>query len=83
MLAEELRAGTARGEEPGDLALLRRFQRRRKGENLLMMAAMDGFRRLFGARQLPVRWLRNQGMNWVDRSGPLKHQLMRHAMGVR
>ena len=32
------------GINPGQLALLRRYQRRRKGENLLMMAAMDGFK---------------------------------------
>ena len=82
-LAEELVAGVERGENPGDYRLLSRYQRRRKGENLLMMAAMDGFKALFGARQLPVRWLRNQGLKWVDRSGPLKYQLMRHAMGVR
>ena len=81
-LAEELILGTGRGEDAGDVRLLRRFQRRRKRENLLMMAAMDGFKHLFGDRRLPVRWLRNQGLNWIDRSGPLKQQLMRHAMGV-
>jgi 2-octaprenylphenol hydroxylase len=82
-LADEVLAGVARGEDPGSYQLLRRYQRRRKGENLLMMAAMEGFKNLFGARQLPVRWLRNQGLKWVDRSGPLKYQMMRHAMGVR
>ncbi|MEE4192017.1 MAG: UbiH/UbiF/VisC/COQ6 family ubiquinone biosynthesis hydroxylase [Halieaceae bacterium] len=82
-LAEEVKASTQRGGHPGALDLLQRYQRRRKGENLLMMAAMDGFKRLFGDRKLPVRWLRNTGMHWVDRSGPLKQQLMRHAMGVR
>ncbi len=83
VLADELSAASRRGGNPGDLDLLLRYQRRRKGENLLMMAAMDGFKRLFGDRKLPVRWLRNTGMHWVDRSGPLKQQLMRHAMGVR
>lgn len=82
-LAEELTSGTRRGEDAGELALLRRFQRRRKSENLIMMAAMDGFKYLFGDRRLPLRWLRNQGLKWVDRSGPVKQQLMRHAMGVR
>ncbi len=82
-LASELQAVAQRGGNPGSLDVLLRYQRRRKGENLLMMAAMDGFKRLFGERRLPVRWLRNTGMHWVDRSGPLKQQLMRHAMGVR
>jgi 2-octaprenylphenol hydroxylase len=83
VLAEELEAAAARGDSPGDLAVLRRYQRRRKGENLLMMAAMDGFKRLFGARSLPLRWLRNEGMRLVGDATPLKRRIMRHAMGVR
>lgn len=82
-LATEVIRAVGRGADPGDIEVLRRYQRQRKGENLLMMAAMDGFKRLFGERRLPVRWLRNQGMQWVSRSGPLKQQLMRHAMGLR
>jgi len=80
---EELLAGHERGLAPGELAVLRRYQRRRKAENLLMMAAMDGFKRLFGETALPVRWLRNTGMRLVGRAGPLKRRIMRHAMGVR
>jgi 2-octaprenylphenol hydroxylase len=83
VLSAEVAAAARRGGHPGDIEVLQRYQRRRRGENLLMMAAMDGFKRLFGERRLPVRWLRNQGMQWVSRSGPLKQQLMRHAMGVR
>lgn len=82
VLAEEVLAGHARGLNPGQLALLRRYQRRRKGENLLMMAAMDGFKALFEQQALPLRWLRNAGMRGVGRIGPLKQQLIRHAMGV-
>ena len=82
VLAEEVIAGHQRGTNPGQLALLRRYQRRRKGENLLMMAAMDGFKRLFEQQSLPVRWLRNTGMRGVGRLAPVKQRLMRHAMGL-
>lgn len=82
VLAEEILAGRERGVGPGQLDLLRRYQRRRKGENLLMMAAMDGFKVLFEQEALPLRWLRNAGMRGVGQLGPLKQQLMRHAMGV-
>jgi 2-octaprenylphenol hydroxylase len=82
VLAEEILAGVATGASPGQIELLRRYQRRRKGENLLMMAAMDGLKRLFEQDALPVRWLRNAGMRGVNRMSPLKQQLMRHAMGV-
>jgi 2-octaprenylphenol hydroxylase len=83
VLAEEILAARARGQAPGELAVLRRYQRRRKGENLAMMAAMDGFKRLFGQRALAVRWLRNAGLRAVGRLAPLKQQLMRHAMGLQ
>ena len=82
VLAEEILAGHARGVNPGQLDLLRRYQRRRKGENLLVMAAMDGFKALFEQQSLPLRWLRNVGMRGVSQMGPLKQQLIRRAMGV-
>ncbi|MEQ9463726.1 MAG: UbiH/UbiF/VisC/COQ6 family ubiquinone biosynthesis hydroxylase [Haliea sp.] len=82
VLAEELLRAGQRGEDPGSLAVLKRYQRRRKGENLAMMVAMDGFKRLFEQPALPLRWLRNVGMRGVDRARPLKQRLMQQAMGV-
>lgn len=82
VLAEEVLAAFDRGLAPGDLAVLKRYQRRRKGENLAMMAAMDGFRHLFGEQRLPLRWLRNAGLRGVNGIGPLKQQLIRRAMGL-
>jgi 2-polyprenylphenol 6-hydroxylase len=82
VLAEELVAESARGGNPGSLGSLKRYQRRRKGENLAMMAAMDGFKYLFAQRALPIRWLRNAGMRSIGRAGTIKKQLMRHAMGL-
>ncbi len=81
-LAEELLSAHAKGLKPGQLDVLGRYQRRRKGENLIMMAAMDGFKRLFEQKALPLRWLRNAGMRGVGRIGPLKERLMRQAMGI-
>ncbi len=82
VLAEEVARGHALGLEPGELALLRRYQRRRKADNLLMMSAMEGFKRLFAQRSPGVRWLRNAGMSRLDTLQPLKRQIMRHAMGL-
>ena len=82
VLAEEIVAGCRSGASAGQLELLRRYQRRRKGENLMMMSAMDGFKRLFEQQSLPVRWLRNVGMRRIDSLLPLKQQLMRRAMGL-
>lgn len=81
-LSGEITDGVSRGVSPGDATLLRRYQRRRKGENLLMMTAMEGFKRLFEQEAPPLRWLRNEGMRRVDRLPPLKRRLIRHAMGI-
>lgn len=82
VLAEELGRALRRGAGPGDLDVLARYQRRRRGENALMLRAMQGFRRLYGTDRLDLRLLRNVGMSVVHRSGPLKRQFMRHAMGL-
>ena len=82
VLAEELTTAHERGQEPGSLDVLGRYQRRRKGDNLLMMGAMDGFKRLFEQQSLPIRWLRNAGMRGVGQIAPLKLRLMRQALGL-
>lgn len=82
VLLDELKRAEQRQLSPGDLSVLGRYQRRRKGDNLAMMAAMEGFKRLFEARQLSVRWLRNEGMRLLGRSTPVKRQLIKQAMGL-
>jgi 2-octaprenylphenol hydroxylase len=82
VLAEELGRAARLGLAPGRLEVLRRYQRRRKGDNLRMMAAMDGFKRLFGADALPLRWLRNTGMRGLAGMPAAKRRIIREAMGV-
>lgn len=81
-LQDEIRRALEHGTPLGSEALLGRYQRRRKGDNLGMMAAMEGFKRLFAQQALPVRWLRNTGMRWLNDIAPLKRQLIRRAMGL-
>jgi 2-octaprenylphenol hydroxylase len=66
----------------GSLSVLRRYERARKGDNVATMAAMDGFKHLFGSRMAPVRWLRNFGLDLVDAAQPVKNRIMRSAMGL-
>jgi 2-octaprenylphenol hydroxylase len=82
VLADEIRRGLARGLAPGDPAVLQRYERRRKGDNLAMMAGMEGFKQLFGRDELPLRWLRNTGLRWINRQGMLKQWLAAEAMGL-
>lgn len=81
LLDELLRARKA-GIDPDNGLVLARYQRRRKGENLAMMAAMEGFKQLFGRDELPVRWLRNTGMRWLNQLGPIKNRIAAEAMGL-
>ncbi|MBL3555715.1 MULTISPECIES: UbiH/UbiF/VisC/COQ6 family ubiquinone biosynthesis hydroxylase [Marinobacter] len=81
LLDELLRARKA-GIDPDNDLVLARYQRRRKGENLTMMAAMEGFKQLFGRDELSVRWLRNTGMHWLNQLGPIKNRIAAEAMGL-
>jgi len=67
----------------GALHVLRRYERWRKGDNLVVMAVMDGFKRLFGSSLEPLRKIRNVGLNITDAVTPLKNQIMLHAMGLK
>jgi len=82
VLAEVLQAAAARGDAIGSLRILRRYQRRRQGDNLQMAATMEGFKRLFESHQPLLVLGRNLGMSWLDRLGPLKNHLVQAAMGL-
>ncbi|MDH3526792.1 MAG: UbiH/UbiF/VisC/COQ6 family ubiquinone biosynthesis hydroxylase [Gammaproteobacteria bacterium] len=81
-LAEVLADAQARGKDAGSMPVLRRYERWRRGDNLLMMSAMDAFNLLFSNARPPLRWARNLGLSLMDAAGPAKDVLMRHAMGL-
>jgi len=66
----------------GEHRLLRRYERRRKAENLLAAAAMDGLERLFSSRNAAVARLRLAALGAVDRAPFIKRELARRAMGL-
>jgi len=81
-LADTITTATLAGEDPGDLRVLRRYERNRKGGNLRAMLAMDALHRLF---QLPgplFGSLRAAGLSVVDASSVTKRRLMREALGM-
>jgi 2-octaprenylphenol hydroxylase len=81
-LAEVIAAAARSGRDVGDLGVLRRYERWRKGDNLAMISALDGFKRLFGNENAAISMLRNAGLRAVDRFTPLKHAFVRRAMGL-
>lgn len=66
----------------GSLALLRRYERWRKGDNIAMVGAMDVFKRLFSNDTAPLVQLRNAGLAMADRLGPVKNFFVRRGMGL-
>ena len=81
-LAEVLERAAAADRDPGALPVLRRYERWRRGENLAMQLAMDGFKHLFGSQSLLLRRLRNSGLRLTDALPPVKRLIMLRAMGV-
>ncbi len=81
-LAEVVLDGVKRKKDPGSLAVLRRYERWRKSDNLAMMAAMDGFKRLFSNDLPPLRFARNLGLTLTDTLPFVKSGFIRHAMGT-
>jgi ubiquinone biosynthesis UbiH/UbiF/VisC/COQ6 family hydroxylase len=79
VLAEVLRAREP-FRDPGDLRLLRRYERARAEAILAMRSAIHGLFLLFGAEERVFGPLRNAGLNLVDHLPVLKNVLMRHAM---
>lgn len=82
VLAEELQRACERGERLADERVLSRYERRRMPHNLALMAAMEGFERLFQADPLPLRWLRNSGLKWVQEMPEAKALFVRQALGL-
>lgn len=78
VLAGQMRRGPA---DPGDQACLRRYERWRKGDNLLTLGTMDLLHRLFAGEWPGLGRLAGTGMQVVDRLDPLKAVLARAAMG--
>ena len=76
-LAESARGGI------GKRSALRRYQRRRRGDNAVALMMMEALNELFGSRRAAVKAARSAGMNMTDALAPLKNFLVKTAAGVR
>ena len=81
VLAEELLRAQQRSIDIADDSVLRRYQRRRRAHNALMLNSFNGIKALFGQGDPAVRLLRNTGMNWVNRLPGAKAFFAREALG--
>ena len=72
-----------RDENPGDLPILRRYERARKGANRTMLHFMDFLNRLFSNESRPLARLRGTGMFLFNKSGPVRNHAVHTALGLR
>jgi 2-octaprenylphenol hydroxylase len=81
-LVDVLGGAVSRGDDPGEPAVLRRYERWRKAEALPAIALLDGIKRLFfGGNALQSR-IRRGALGLAQSSGGFKRALMRRALGV-
>ena len=82
-LAEVLADARAAGRCFHARHTLRRYERWRKGHNLLTAKTMDFFFSLFGSELGGIEGLRNAGLRATDRVVPLKRAIMLRASGLQ
>jgi 2-octaprenylphenol hydroxylase len=81
-LVDVLGEALAAGDDPGELRVLRRYERWRKAEALPAIALLDGIKRLFfGGNPIQSR-MRQGALGLAQSSGTFKRALMRRALGV-
>ena len=80
-LADVVLEAVSLGLDPGGLDVLARYERWRRFDSFTLAMAMDGLNRLFSNDIAPLRMARDLGMGIVDRIGPMRRFLMRHAGG--
>lgn len=81
-LAAALEAGRAAGADAGDVTYLRRYQRARMAENLMMLGATDGLKRVFGSHHPVLRRLRGLAVNGAANLAPIRQIMIHQAVGL-
>jgi 2-octaprenyl-6-methoxyphenol hydroxylase len=81
-LAQVLQGAQRQGKDLGDLSVLRRYERWRKLENLVILGFTDFLDRSFSSRWLPLVWVRRLGLRVMRGVRPLKFVALRLMTGT-
>jgi 2-octaprenylphenol hydroxylase len=81
-LVGALEAGRAAERDAGDITYLRRYQRARMAENLMMMGATDALKRVYGSHNPLLRSLRQQAIGAASSLAPVRQIMIHHAVGL-
>ncbi|EGA68037.1 2-octaprenyl-3-methyl-6-methoxy-1,4-benzoquinol hydroxylase [Vibrio sinaloensis DSM 21326] len=75
----ELTEGEARLSDE----VLKRYERKRRPDNLLMQSGMDFFYKGFSNDIAPLKLARNAALKLAENAGPLKTQVLKYALGLK
>lgn len=78
-LAEVISSAVKQKRPIGAHHILRKYERSRRGENLKMIAGMEGFKHLFANENAWLKKTRSAGLNFVNRFTPIKRLFMESA----
>lgn len=81
-LVDVLGQAVSLGDDPGELAVLRRYERWRKAEALPAIVLLDGIKRLFFGANPLQSGLRRGALGIAQSARPIKRALMQRALGV-
>ena len=82
IFCEEVINAYNKGFSINEKALLKRYEIRRKGMNLIMLKSMDFFVSFFNNENLYLRILRNWGLTTFNKSRFIKAFFIKHASGL-
>ena len=81
-MTDALEAGRDAGRDAGDMTYLRRYQRARMAENLMMLGATDAFKRVYGSTNPLLRTLRQSAIGVAANLAPIRQVMIHHAVGL-
>lgn len=82
VLAEEIERALKRNISIASREVLRRYERRRRGQVTLMMESMRGFQKIYSVNNADLIGLRNLGVKITNRFSPIKNHILSRAMGL-
>lgn len=81
-LLEIAEQAVEKGENFANPELWKKYERKRKPDNLLMQTGMDVFYKTFKTDLMPVKALRNFALIVAERAGILKKKALKYALGL-
>lgn len=71
------------GQQTLSMDVLKLYERKRCPDNLLMQSGMDFFYKSFSNELAPLKFVRNAALKVAEKSGPIKAQVLKYALGLK